>query len=286
MNLKLRRIFWISLFFCISSCRTAHEDSTGTLTATPSTATGPVEVKVMTYNIAAPKKPDLEVIAAEINAARADLVGLQEVDKLTLRNFKDMAAELGRKTKMHVIFADARWLMAGRTGNAILSRWPIATHEVVRFPHVDTIADPDKICTSKYREQRIAILSTIKLPSGKSIQFATAHFGHCVLEQQAAVEALKEKLSATKPFILVGDFNANQVLKNGATGKTAKAFTEIGLKEAQADPAQDLPQSLSQRIDWILFNECWEAKDFAIGKISVSDHSPVMANLRLLSNCN
>lgn len=241
------------------------------------------QVTVMSYNIAAPQRPDLDVIAREIKASKADVVGLQEVDSLTLRNFKDMAGELGKRTGMHVVFEAARWTMGGRTGNAILSRWPIKSHEAIKYPHVDDIPDPTGVCTSKYREQRIGLAATIQVAPDETIVFATTHFGHCLLEQQAAVQVLGQKLDVKGPLILVGDFNAKLVAKDGTPGAVAKGFSDLGLRDAQTNPSQKLPEGVKQRIDWILHSPCWKAHDFAQGELTTSDHRPVTA--RLESTC-
>lgn len=243
------------------------------------------DVVVMSYNIAAHMKPDLDTLAREISAADADFVGLQEVETFTFRNFKNTAKQLAEKTHMHFVFEQARGEGIGRFGNAILSRWPIASHEVVRFPHVDSIPDPDGVCTSKYREQRIAIVAKVPTAPGGEVVFATTHMGHCVLEQKAAIETLAKKLDVKKRVILVGDFNAKLVAKDGTPGATAKLIMDQGFREAQTDPTQNLPQAITQRIDWIFHSSCWKAKSFSQGELTVSDHRPVWARLVPSSSC-
>lgn len=240
---------------------------------------------VMSYNIAAPRKPDLDVIAAEIRSSNADIVGLQEVDRFTLRNFKDMAAQLAKMTSMHVVYESARWTIGGTFGNAILSRWPITHHEVVRFTHVNDIPDQDGVCVSKVREQRIGLVATLQVEANKKIRFATTHFGHCILEQKAAAKALGANLDTKTPVILVGDFNAKLMAKDGSASELGRIFTEQGFQDAQTNPSQKLPLGLKQRIDWILHSPCWKAESFAQGEPTASDHGPVTARLTLLPSC-
>lgn len=239
------------------------------------------DVTVMSYNIAGPKTPDLDVIAREIKASKAQIVGLQEVDHFTLRNFKNMAGELAKKTGMHVVFESARWTLGGKFGNAVLSRWPITSHKALQLPHVDSIPDPDGLCTSKVREQRIAVVATIKVASNVTLDFVTTHFGHCLLEQQAAVEALGKTLDTRRPVILVGDFNAKLMAKDGTTGTVAKKLNDLGFEDAQTNLSQQLPEGVKQRIDWILHSRCWVSKKFSQGELSTSDHRPVTAQLQL-----
>src|SRR5437762_3345786 len=72
----------------------------------------PLRLTVMRYNIhhceGTDKKLDVARIAAVINAAKPDLVALQEVDRNTNRtNHVDQPAELAKLTKMHVFFGKA-----------------------------------------------------------------------------------------------------------------------------------------------------------------------------------
>src|SRR5438270_1349612 len=72
----------------------------------------PVELTVMTYNIhhgaGMDGKVDLPRIAEVIKRSGADLVALQEVDRITLRTSRiDQCKELGRLTGMHAYFGKA-----------------------------------------------------------------------------------------------------------------------------------------------------------------------------------
>jgi len=84
----------------------------------------------MSYNIhvgvGMDKKLDLPRIAAVINGQRADLVGLQEVDRGVERTGRiDEIAELANLTHMDYAFAFNLKYQGGQYGVAILSRYPI-----------------------------------------------------------------------------------------------------------------------------------------------------------------
>src|SRR5688500_20212310 len=84
----------------------------------------------MTYNIhvgvGMDKKLDLQRIADVINAARPDLVGLQEVDRGVKRTEgKDEIVELAAMTRMEYAFAPNLDYQGGKYGVAIISRLPI-----------------------------------------------------------------------------------------------------------------------------------------------------------------
>src|SRR6266536_5341306 len=87
-------------------------------------------VRVMTYNIhvgvGMDKKLDLQRIADVINDQRADLVGLQEVDRGVERTEgRDEIAELAKLTSMNYAFAHNLDYQGGQYGVAVLSRVPI-----------------------------------------------------------------------------------------------------------------------------------------------------------------
>jgi len=85
------------------------------------------QIRVMTYNIhvgvGMDKKLDLPRIAAVIKDQRADLVGLQEVDRGVERTQRmDEIAELAKLTHMDYAFAFNLKYQGGQYGVAILSR--------------------------------------------------------------------------------------------------------------------------------------------------------------------
>ncbi|HEY3237285.1 MAG TPA: endonuclease/exonuclease/phosphatase family protein, partial [Polyangiaceae bacterium] len=69
---------------------------------------------------------ELERLAAIIRSLDPDLVGLQEVDNLTVRSGNvDQARVLGELTGMRHAFGRAMDFDGGEYGEAVLSRWPI-----------------------------------------------------------------------------------------------------------------------------------------------------------------
>ncbi|MBT5621283.1 MAG: endonuclease, partial [Verrucomicrobia bacterium] len=95
----------------------------------------PVVLRVMTYNIHHAEgldgKVDLERIANVLQQSNADVIALQEVDKNTERTGGiDMPAELAKLTGLNVVFgANLDNFQGGQYGTAILSRFPIESHE-------------------------------------------------------------------------------------------------------------------------------------------------------------
>ena len=90
----------------------------------------PATVRVMTFNIHhgadANGRLDLVRIANVITEYRADIVAVQEVDRLTQRTEKrDFPAELAAFTKMTCVYSTNLNLQGGHYGNAVLTRFPV-----------------------------------------------------------------------------------------------------------------------------------------------------------------
>src|SRR5512136_2750485 len=96
----------------------------------PPKADSGLTFRVMSYNIhhgeGLDGKVDLQRIAELIKRERADLVGLQEVDKGTARTGRrDFPAELAALTGMTCVFSNNYPYQGGEYGNALLTRFPV-----------------------------------------------------------------------------------------------------------------------------------------------------------------
>src|ERR1044072_7375031 len=101
-------------------------------------ARGRVRLNVMSYNIhvgiGMDKKLDLARIAEVIKGSRADIIGLQEVDRGVERTGRvDEIRELARLTGMDYAFAHNLDYQGGQYGVAVLSRFPILAIDHMRF---------------------------------------------------------------------------------------------------------------------------------------------------------
>lgn len=78
-------------------------------------------IRVGTFNIAAGMKPDINTLRTFINTQKFDVIGLQEVDKFTQRNNKDMLHEIAVGLFDHEFFSMAIRHEGGEYGVGILS---------------------------------------------------------------------------------------------------------------------------------------------------------------------
>src|SRR2546421_12999505 len=159
------------------------------------------QIRVMSYNIhvgvGMDKKLDLPRIAAVISGQRADLVGLQEVDRGVERTGRiDEIAELAKLTHMDYAFAFNLKYQGGQYGVAILSRYPIKSTDHRLYKN------------TREAERRGLIRAEVDV-GGRIMNFVTTHLDYQyddgrLFEAQQLLAALKD---VTGPLIVVGDFN-------------------------------------------------------------------------------
>jgi endonuclease/exonuclease/phosphatase family metal-dependent hydrolase len=238
-----------------------------TLATVTATAAAPT-LRVLTYNLhhgeGTDQKLDLPRLARVIQSAKPDLVALQEVDNRTKRTGGvDQAAEYGRLAGLHVVFGKSMDYQGGGYGNAVLSRWPIARHEVHPLPSA-----PD-------REPRSVLVVTTKPDGLPTLRFASTHLDHIrdATDRLAQATRLNELLAATDaPAILAGDLNATPE-KTEMKSLFAK-WTDAAAANPQPTVPAGQPRS---RIDYVLLRPAgaWKVVSATVLEEPVaSDHRP------------
>jgi len=233
----------------------------------------------MTYNIhhagGMDEKVDLERVARVIRASNPDFVALQEVDKGAKRTGGvDQPGELARLTNMHVVYGPAMPYQGGQYGDAVLTRWPVASSRVVELPWRQ----------GGQREPRIAVAATTNLP-GKAgpIEFISTHWDHTHEPSDRLTQA--EKVNKTwhgagPTTILAGDFNC----------APSSAPLEAVMREwsivTGTDPAEltCCGNSLHEKIDHVFVkpSKRWRViEHHVVEEDMASDHRPVVVKLEL-----
>lgn len=148
-------------------------------------------------------------VADVISELKADLIGLQEVDRrLTAVHGLDQLSYFADRLGYHCVAGswEGGAIASGRCGrcqNALLSRWPISDCRLIDL-------------TVPGREPRSAIDADIALPgagtdSGPPLRTVVTHFGLLGGERRRQLDALLRRLGATgdpaSPFMLMGDLN-------------------------------------------------------------------------------
>jgi endonuclease/exonuclease/phosphatase family metal-dependent hydrolase len=152
------------------------------------------------WNRFGPWEERLVAIREGLRALAPDVIGMQEVLRLP---DLDQAALVSEGLGYHIAWGLASENHGFPTGNAILSRWPIARTEVIPLP--DGGSD----------EHRSIVFAELDSPYGKVPVFCTHltwkfHHGHIRVMQ---VKALAEAVARLAPIagfppVVVGDFNA------------------------------------------------------------------------------
>jgi endonuclease/exonuclease/phosphatase family metal-dependent hydrolase len=242
------------------------------LLATPVAAPS---LRVMSYNIhhgeGLDGKLDLERIAQVILDARADLVGLQEVDRGVARTQqRDLPAELAKLTGMTVHFDQNIAHQGGDYGNAVLTKFPIKH------------AKNTPLKMFGQGEQR-GVQQILLEVHGREVLFLNTHLDQRrePAERESSAEELRRIVAAGKtPVILVGDFNA--VPDSTAIAKVREFLTDAWTIAGKgAGPTIPVAKP-TRRIDYIWVSApSIEPVKMEVLSSAASDHLPIVAELRL-----
>ncbi len=252
-------------------------------------------LRVMSYNIRHgvgnhPADPrtlgdlDLDRVVQVIQDAGPAIVGLQEVDRGQPRSDGvDQPSWLANKLGMHSCYGPNVELDGGEYGTAILSRYPIRSHENILLPTYDG------------REPRGLLVATIDVPGIGPVTFANTHLqvggpGYedaAIAERRDQAARIAGRLGEVDaPVVLTGDFNAQPGDPELAP---LDLFRDAWQAAGNAGPGYTIPTSptddATQRIDMIYVGRQWRvlACRVVITEASrmASDHYPVIADLEI-----
>ncbi len=234
-------------------------------------------IRVMSYNIhvgfGMDKKLDLARIAAVIKRERADIVGLQEVDRGVERTGRvDQIAELARLTGMDYAFAPNLRYQGGWYGVAILSRFPITNFEHRRYRN------------RREAERRGFIRAEIPIDDLR-LQFVTTHLDYQFADGRLfeAEQLLRALDPIRDPLIVAGDFNDEPTGQTYAIMRAALADAWVAGRNASVNGFTFPADEPVKRIDYIFYRgsdrlrigRAWVVETLA------SDHRPVVVEFEL-----
>ena len=259
-------------------------------------------LRVLTWNLwwrFGPWEARQPAITATLQRLDADVVALQEVwqDDSGVGLADILAGELG----FHHVYAEGFDAGDAKFGNAILSRWPIASSERRELP-----------TTPETNEFRVALRAEIDGPRGRfdvytthlNWRFDQSHVRQ--LQVRALAELVGERRGRTYPPIVCGDFNADPASEEirMMTGRTTLPVPGLvfldawevagegpGITWCNENPFAALDLEPDRRIDYVFAG--WpkargaghvvEAKVEGIEpfhRVHPSDHYAVLAELR------
>ncbi|QDP96085.1 metal-dependent hydrolase [Microlunatus elymi] len=253
----------------------------GTLTAVPAQAApGARPLTVMTFNIHHAAGTDevlsLPRIADVIKANRADVVGLQEVDRhySERSDWADQPAELAKLLGYHVVFGaniDEAPPAEGKPriqyGTAILSRYPITA-----WQNTHLFRSPDQ-------EQRGLLQATIDV-RGKTFHFYDTHLAaSSQTDRLQQAQQIVELVDHDQPGILVGDLNAEPTAPEIKT--LAADLDDTWSAAGRGDSSSYPSEAPAKRIDMIFSTGRVQAIRSSVAHTDpvASDHLPVVAKI-------
>ena len=226
------------------------------------TATTPTvkNLTVATYNIAAGKLVnfDYSVIATDIRNSGADIVALQEIDQMTLRNgSQDTMAILAAATGMsYYAFAPALSpYQEGEYGIGVLSKYPIESYMYFDLPKLST-----------KEEQRVLLHTEINV-GGTTFDFFVTHGQQSSIREQ--LTAANDYIASSSKFIYAGDFNTSNYANFQLIGNS---YTIIG-------SANPILTTASHSFDNMVISNNIQSSNVRTINTGHSDHYMLLANV-------
>lgn len=261
----------LSSLLLLGACQ-SHSPAVAPLPNLPAAKQPSAELKVMSYNIRHGQGVDgvfdLQRLADVINKEQPILVALQEVDSGTERSSGvEQELELAALTNMSAaIFGEAIPYLGGSYGDAVLSRWPVISSDVILLP-----AAPN-------HEKRVAVVVVVEEPeTGRQIRFVGTHLDHTndPADRVAQAEEINAQLlPATMPTLLVGDLNAQP------DSAPMKVLFDAGWQAADASHQFTFPsKDADKKIDWFLNQPGQRSslKNYRVLNAPIaSDHCPIV----------
>ena len=235
-------------------------------------------LRVMTYNIRAADY-GLKRIIATLQKGEADIIALQEVDKLVRRTGRiDQPKEIARSLGMNYVFRKHFSYQGGEFGLALLSRYKIDRVERVRVRRSNLVLLKARVHTPK----RPVGVIVVHFHPTNPLDKATTKKENDDARLREAKRAFEIATIYDTSYLIMGDFNANS--GSPAYGLFAEKFQDCcrvggGLWD-KTWPAK-FPIT---RIDYI-----WVSRHFRVLRCrtlesSASDHLPVVAEIQQMTD--
>lgn len=213
------------------------------------------------------KQIDFQAMADAIKQCNPDIVGLNEMyGESHMEEYDSQTEKLSALTGLSYFkFAEACTLEEGTFGNAVLSKTPFISAQVIPVPEEE----------EKTGDQLYEPRCLLKLKYDNGLTVLIIHFGLNKDEHIHAVNTVLENLEEEK-CILMGDFNVlpdNEVLN---PIKERMTDTAIFFKEPLLTFPSDKP---FKKIDYIFVSKDVKVLTADVPQIAVSDHLPIVAEI-------
>lgn len=221
---------------------------------------------------------NLSRVAELITSTRADIVLLQEVDRLTRRSGGvDQPAVLERLTGLHATFGKTLDYDGGEYGIALLARRQATDVRVLPLQ-----VQPPQERAGGSREPRGALIALVAAES-RSMRVLNTHLDagredtYRLQETDVLVRRIDE-LPDTSPVIAGGDFNAtpeSPVIARMAAAGLRDAWPMCGRGDGLTYPAG----GPVKRIDYLLLSAATRCTSAEVLPFEGSDHRPLLVSV-------
>lgn len=232
-----------------------------------------VKLRVVTYNILAGDR-GLKGIIDTLSSVKADLIALQEVDKLTRRSRKvDQPSKLAKALGMNVFFAPFFPYQGGEFGVALLSKHPIVKARVVKLKGSALL---DAVARTPAGDVRLIVVHfTVTFPFRDKKETDACDAAR--LKEAKAASALA--LSTEGPVLVLGDMNDD-------SGSGPYEVFAKSLQDSCEVKGGGLAKTWSSVLPITRIDYIWASKHFTVQSCDTlrgqaSDHLPVIAELSL-----
>ncbi|MEM8999801.1 MAG: endonuclease/exonuclease/phosphatase family protein [Bacteroidota bacterium] len=176
---------------------------------------------------------------------------------------------------------------SGRVIQAIFSKYPILSKQVIEFPessnaaiYSDILVHGDTIRLYNFHLQSFRVIPEIETLKNENSRKLVGRINQAIKKQQRQSEILKDHIVAGKiPSLVVGDMNNTQFsnIYRNIKGGLQDTYLEKGKGFGKTYSLFRLPM----RIDYIFADPSFEVLSHKNYEVQFSDHYPIMATLRL-----
>ncbi len=235
-----------------------------------------MKIKIMSYNTQhclnfITRKIDFDIIVDTIKKCEADIIGLQEIRNTgEAKEYEAQAKIIAEKLGYHYYFAEAiRFDGKNPYGNALISRYPIASAETILIP------DPEIKSYDGYYETRCLLKAKVNVDGGLNV--LVSHFGLNPDEHKNAVETVVSNIPE-KHCVLMGDFNMEPDNPTLMPIKQSLYDTSHDFSFPKLSFPSDTP---TVKIDYIFVSKDLTVCCADIPEIISSDHRPHTATIEI-----
>jgi endonuclease/exonuclease/phosphatase family metal-dependent hydrolase len=234
---------------------------------------GYITLRILTYNIFHGETTagtiDMDMFGNIIKEQNPDLVALQEVDKSTSRvGGIDITSELSKRTGLAGYFCKHRDYQGGEYGNAILSKYPIVSIDMLEG----------------YRNTSTGVMipfAKVEIYKDIYIYFNSSHLSTDLAVRQIHVRQLLDYYVKTlnkAPLLICGDLNAEP-----HSEEVKVLLDEFTISDSTLANTFSTRTGMKKKIDYVLHpsNSSWKVEETkVIYRPDASDHCALLVVLK------